>query len=63
MLVLTRKVGQELVIEDDIVVKVTRVKGNIVKLGVSAPREVRVRRGELRRLPIADDDKDIDEKP
>lgn len=47
MLVLSRKVGEKLIIGDGIEVVVTRVAGNRVTLGVQAPRQVEVRRGEL----------------
>jgi carbon storage regulator len=52
MLVLTRKVGQQLKIGDNIVVEVVRQKGGALALGVTAPRDVRVVRGELPALPI-----------
>lgn len=47
MLVLSRKVGQKIVIGDNIVVTVVRVEGTKVRLGVKAPREIRVMRSEL----------------
>jgi carbon storage regulator len=47
MLVLTRKVGQSLVIDGDIRITITRVNGNRVKVGVEAPMECKVIRGEL----------------
>lgn len=49
MLVLSRKQQQEIVIGDDIKVTVLKVKGNTVRLGIEAPRDVRVIRGELPR--------------
>jgi carbon storage regulator len=48
MLVLSRKVGEKLVIGDNITVVVSRVAGNRVTLGVEAPSEVRIIRGELK---------------
>ena len=48
MLVLSRKSGQELVIGDDIRITVNRVSGNRVTLGISAPNDVRIIRGELK---------------
>ncbi len=48
MLVLSRKVGERLVINDNIVVVVTKVQGNRVTLGIEAPPEVPVRRQELK---------------
>jgi len=48
MLVLTRKVGEEIVIGDDIRVKVVAVQGDRVRLGIEAPRSVAVDRLEVR---------------
>ena len=47
MLVLSRKAGERIHIGDDVFVEVRRVAGNRVTLAVSAPRSVRVLRGEL----------------
>ena len=47
MLVLSRKIGEKLVIGDNITVVVSRVAGNRVTLGIEAPSEVRIIRGEL----------------
>jgi carbon storage regulator len=47
MLVLTRKLGEEIVIGNDIVVKVVAVQGDRVRLGVAAPRSVPVDRMEI----------------
>ena len=47
MLVLSRKVGQELVIDGNIKVVVNRIAGNRVTIGVEAPDEVHIKRGEL----------------
>lgn len=49
MLILTRRVGETLMIGDDITVTVLAVKGNQVRLGVEAPREVEVHREEVYR--------------
>jgi len=46
MLVLTRKSGQKLVLGEEIVVTVLEVSGDRVKLGIEAPRSVRVLRPE-----------------
>lgn len=48
MLVLTRKVGEKLHIGDDITVTITQIKGNRVKVGIEAPGNVRIVRGELK---------------
>lgn len=47
MLVLSRKAQQTIQIGDDVVITVVRVHGGHVRIGIEAPREVRVRRGEL----------------
>jgi len=47
MLVLSRKIGEKLVIGDNITVVVSRVAGNRVTLGIQAPSDVRIVRGEL----------------
>ena len=47
MLILTRRVGETVVIGDDVTVTVLGVKGNQVRLGVNAPREVTVHREEI----------------
>jgi len=47
MLILTRRVGETVVIGNDIDVTVLGVKGNQVRLGVKAPREVSVHREEI----------------
>jgi carbon storage regulator len=47
MLVLSRKPGDTVVIDGSIKVTVIELRGNMVRLGVEAPRDVRVRREEL----------------
>ncbi len=47
MLVLTRKTQERIQIGDDVVITVVRIKGNTVRVGIEAPREIRVVRGEL----------------
>lgn len=48
MLVLSRKVGEKLVIDGNVTVEVIRVHGNRVAIGITAPADVRVLRGELK---------------
>ena len=50
MLVLTRKVNQQIRLGENITVTILRVQGNSIRIGVEAPREVRVVRGELKPL-------------
>ena len=47
MLVLTRRKNQSILIGDDIVVTVLEVKGDQIRLGITAPRDVQVYREEL----------------
>ena len=47
MLILTRRVGEMVVIGEDVTVTVLGVKGNQVRLGVNAPREISVHREEI----------------
>lgn len=47
MLILTRRVGETLIIGDDVNITVLGVKGNQVRLGIDAPKEVSVHREEI----------------
>jgi carbon storage regulator len=47
MLILTRRIGESVVIGDDINITVLGVKGNQVRLGVNAPKDVPVHREEI----------------
>ena len=47
MLVLSRRVGESVVIGDDVVVTVLEVRGDVIRVGVDAPRHVAVHRREL----------------
>jgi len=47
MLVLSRKVGDKLVIDGNIIVEVVKIQGNRISLGIVAPSNVKILRGEL----------------
>lgn len=47
MLILTRKVGERIVIGDDIIVTVVEINGNQVRLGIAAPKQTPVHREEI----------------
>jgi carbon storage regulator len=58
MLVLTRRIGEEIVIDDHIRITVVAIKGEKIRLGITAPASVRVDRKELhdRRLALYRDE-------
>ena len=47
MLILTRKIGEKLVIGDEVIISVLGVKGNQVRIGIVAPIEIQVHREEI----------------
>lgn len=68
MLVLSRKPNESIFIGDHVTVTVISVRGNNVRLGIKAPRDVEIHRDEIRRKIEAqhrgqDDDTEADETP
>ena len=47
MLILTRRIGENLMVGDDVTITVLGVKGNQVRIGVNAPKDVAVHREEI----------------
>ncbi len=55
MLVLSRKKNESIVIDGNIEIEVLQVKGNSIRLGIKAPNNIRVLRGELKPFGMASD--------
>lgn len=47
MLVLTRKIGETIVMGDNIVVKVVNIQGDNIRLAIEAPKDIKIYRGEI----------------
>lgn len=62
MLVLSRKVDDTIIIGDNIKIQVIKIKGNTVRLGIEAPSDVKILRGELAPYDIRSD-RDTDSEP
>lgn len=56
MLVLTRHIGEQIVIDGQIVVTVVAIEGNKIRLGIKAPKSVRVDRAEVHHRRIGEQD-------
>jgi carbon storage regulator CsrA len=53
MFILSRKVGERILIADDIELVVTAIQGDRIKIGIEAPKNIQVRRAELASHPPA----------
>jgi len=47
MLCISRREGERFIIDERIVIEIVRIKGDVVRIGIEAPKEVNVRREEL----------------
>lgn len=60
MLILTRRAGESLMIGENISITVLGVKGNQVRIGIDAPKEVAVHREEIYDRIQGDDDQELE---
>ena len=61
MLILTRRVGETLMVGDDITVTILEAKGNQIRIGVNAPKDIAVHREEIYQRIQQDQEKDLPE--
>jgi carbon storage regulator CsrA len=62
MLVLSRKVDDTIIIGDNIKIQVIKIKGNTIRLGIEAPSDVKILRGELAPYGVSSE-KDTNSEP
>ena len=58
MLVLSRKKNQSIVLDGNISIEILQIKGNMIRLGINAPKSVRVLRGELKPFGMSPEESD-----
>lgn len=63
MLILTRRVGESVMIGDDVTITVLGVKGNQVRVGINAPKNVAVHREEIYERIKREQQGELSEKP
>jgi carbon storage regulator len=63
MLILTRRVGETVMIGDEVTITVLGVKGNQVRVGINAPKSVAVHREEIYERIKREQQGEVDEKP
>lgn len=63
MLVLTRKADEQILIGDDIKITLVKVRGGSVRIGIDAPKQVRIVRGELEKKMASDPNRDAQPSP
>ncbi len=63
MLVLTRKVGTSIIIDDQIKIQVVQIKGRQVRLGIVAPKETKVHREEIQQRAIGKENRALKARP
>lgn len=63
MLVLSRKKQETILIDGNIEIQIVQIQGNKVRIGINAPKEVRVLRGELKPFGMASEEEESHDSP